>query len=254
MALAGSFYLISTTAFCLFCLVIGVRLLLLSRRTGARPERLLGLGLAATGGVGYGLLIIVSLARQANGGAPSDLMTGLGLVGKAVHDLGVLAMLGFILSVFRPGERWARALASAMAVVLLVGYVGNAVTGGFSESRAQGFWYWLGFTAIGTYPMWAAAEAFRYHGLMRKRRALGLADPIVVNRFLMWGVASLFSVAAIWTISLPAMLGLSLEEQLRIAPLAMSITGLWGIGAISSYWLTFFPPAWYRARIAAAPR
>jgi hypothetical protein len=34
----------------------------------------------------------------------------------------------------------------------------------------------------------------------------------------------------------------------------MSITGLWGIGAISSYWLTFFPPAWYRARVAAAPR
>jgi hypothetical protein len=254
MALAGSFYLISTTAFCLFCLVIGVRLLLLSRRTGALPERLLGLGLGATGGVGYGLLIIVSLARQANGGAPSDLMTALGLVGKAIHDLGVLAMLGFILSVFRPGERWARALAGAMAVVLLVGYVGNAVTGGFSESRPQGFWYWLGFTAIGTYPMWTAAEAFRYHGLMRKRRALGLADPIVVNRFLMWGVASLFSVAAIWTISLPAMLGLALEEQLRIAPLAMSITGIWGIGAISSYWLTFFPPAWYRARIAAAPR
>jgi len=251
-AVAGSFYLISTTAFCLFCLAIGLRLLLLSRRTGGRPERLLGLGLGMTGGFGYGLLIIVSLAHQANGGTFSNLLTALGLLGKAIHDLGVLAMLGFILTVFRPGERWARVLAGVMAVVLLVGYVGNAATGGFVESRPQGFWYWLGFTVIGTYPMWAAAEAFRYHGLMRKRRALGLADPVVVSRFLMWGIASLFAVAAIWTVSLPAILGLSLEEQLRWSPFVLSLTGIWGIGAISSYWLTFFPPAWYRARIAAA--
>jgi hypothetical protein len=253
-AVAGSLYLVSTTAFCLFCLAIGVRLLLLARRTRGRPELLLGLGLGLTGGIGYGILIAVSLARTAAGAAPAPALTAWGLLGKGVHDVGVLAMLGFILTVFRPGETWARALAGAMAAVLLVGYVGNAVTGGFAESRPQGFWYWLGFSAIGTYPMWMAAEAFRYHGLMRKRSALGLADPVVVNRFLLWGIASLFSVAAIWTISFPAILGKPLEEQVALAPLAMSITALWGIGAISAYWLTFFPPAWYRARIAAAPR
>jgi hypothetical protein len=32
----------------------------------------------------------------------------------------------------------------------------------------------------------------------------------------------------------------------------LSITAVWGIGAIASYWLTFFPPVWYRARIGAA--
>jgi hypothetical protein len=138
--------------------------------------------------------------------------------------------------------------------VLAVGYVGNAVTGGFSRLQVQGFWYWVGFAVIGSYPMWAAFEAFRYHALMRKRRAIGLADPVVVNRFLLWGVASLFSVAAIWTISLPAILGLPLEEQQRIAPVSMSVTAVWGIGAISAYWLTFFPPAWYRARLLSGAR
>jgi hypothetical protein len=107
---------------------------------------------------------------------------------------------------------------------------------------------------IGSYPMWAAFEAFRYHALMSKRRALGLADPVVVNRFLLWGVASLFSVAAIWTISLPAILGLPLVEQQRLAPVSMSVTAVWGIGAISSYWLTFFPPAWYRSRLLVGAR
>jgi hypothetical protein len=253
-ALAGSLYLVSTVAFCLFCLAIGLRLILLSRRTGARPERLLGLGLGLTGGLGYGILIAVSLLRQAAGDAPAPALTFFGLLGKGLHDLGVVAMLGFILTVFRPAEAWARALVGAMVAVLAVGYVGNAVTGGFSRLQIQGFWYWLGFAVIGTYPMWAAFEAFRYHALMRKRRALGLADPVVVNRFLLWGVASLFSVAAIWTISLPAILGLPLVEQQRLAPISMSVTAVWGIGAISAYWLTFFPPAWYRARLLSGAR
>jgi len=252
-ALAGSLYLISTAAFCLFCLAIGVRLQLLARRTGASPERLLGLGLGLTGGVGYGILIAVSLARQAVGDAPAPALVFWGLVGKGIHDLGVVAMLAFIVTVFRPGVSWARGLAGAMIAVLAVGYLGNALTGGFASMRL-GFWYWVGFSVIGSYPMWAAAEAFRYHGLMRKRRAIGLADPILVNRFLLWGVASLFSVAAIWTISLPAILGLPLAEQQRVAPASMSLTGLWGIGAISAYWLTFFPPAWYRARVLAGTR
>jgi hypothetical protein len=253
-ALAGSLYLVSTVAFCLFCLAIGLRLLLLSRRTGGRPERLLGLGLGLTGGLGYGILIAVSLAQRGAGDAPAPALHFLGLLGKAIHDLGVVVMLGFILTVFRPDAAWARALAAAMALVLAVGYVGNAVTGGFSRVQVQGFWYWVGFAVIGTYPMWAAFEAFRYHALMRKRHAIGLAEPVIVNRFLLWGVASLFSVAAIWTISLPAILGLPLAEQQRLAPASMSVTAVWGIGAISAYWLTFFPPAWYRARLLAGAR
>lgn len=253
-AVAGSFYLFSTAAFCLFCLAICVRLVRLSMRTGGRPERLLGLALGMTGGVGYGLLIVVSLATRARAGETSLLFTALGMLGKAVHDVGVVLMLAFILSVFRPSERWARVLAAAMTLTLAVGYVGNALTGGFSGTQRLGFWYWVGFSVIGTYPMWGAAEAFRYHQLMRKRQALGLADPVVVNRFLMWGVASLFAVAAIWTVTLPGLLGvfgLPLETQLRWSPFVLSLTGIWGIGAIASYWLTFFAPRWYLARIAA---
>ena len=76
-AVAGSFYLFSTAAFCLFCLAICVRLVRLSMRTGGRPERLLGLALGMTGGVGYGLLIVVSLATRARAGETSLLFTAL---------------------------------------------------------------------------------------------------------------------------------------------------------------------------------
>jgi hypothetical protein len=252
MALAGSVYLLSTAAFCICCLAIGVRLLLLSRRTGGAPERLLGLGVGLTGGLGYGVLIAVSLIRQALGEAPHPLLTVAGALAKALHDLGVCAVLGFVVQVFRPGAAWARALAAAMIAALAVGYAGYALGGGFVHGRPEGFWYWLEFAPIGTYQMWAAGESLLYHRLMRRRRALGLADPLVTARFLCWGTGSLLAVAAIWTVSWPALLGLPLEEQRHVAPITLSLTAVWGTACVAAYWLAFFPPAWYRARLQQA--
>ena len=37
--------------------------------------------------------------------------------------------------------------------------------------------------------LWGGTESLRYWRLLRKRIALGLADPIVARRFLLWGVA-----------------------------------------------------------------
>ena len=251
LAIASSLYLISTVVFCVFCLVIGVRLLRLSRRTGGRPELLLGLALALTGGVGYGTLIGLVIANQLHQLGPSAWIPVLVGFGNAAHDVGVFCFLGFIITVFRPGERWALALAGLMAAVLTIGLIGQAVEG-FAQPGATGFWYWVGYSVTATYPLWIAAEAFRYHALMRRRAALGLADPLVVTRFLLWGMASLLSIAAIWTVTFPAVLGLPLEQQTRIAPLTMMLPGIFGCGCVTSYWLTFFPPAWYRARFAIA--
>jgi hypothetical protein len=251
-ALAGSLYLISTAVFCFVCLAIGVRLLALAGRTGARPERLLGLGLGLTGGVGYGALIALALVRQAHPGVDHAAFTWAGALAKLAHDVGVLCVIAFVLTVFRPREAWARALAGAMALLLCAGYAGYGLGGHFAHGRPEGFWYWLEFSAIGTYQVWGAAEAFLYWARMRRRRAHGLGDPAVENRFLLWGLASLFAVAAIWTISWPALRGLPIGEQQQLAPGFMLVTAVWGIAAIGAYWLTFFPPRWYRARLAAA--
>jgi hypothetical protein len=254
MALLGSLYLISTVAFCVLCLVIGARLLLLSRRTGGRPERLLGLGLGLTGGAGYGLLIAAALVRRSQPDLVHPLLTAMGVIGRGFHDIGVFAFLSFLLLVFRPGVAWARVMVGGMVATMAVGFTGYLLEGGFVHGRPEGFWYWLEWAPIGTYHFWGAAESFLYYGMMRRRRALGLADPIVVNRFLLWGVASVFAIGAIWTSSLLGMLDLTREEQWRLAPYTMSLTSFWGIGCISTYYLTFFPPAWYRARISAGAR
>jgi hypothetical protein len=252
MAFAGVFYLVSTYAFILFCCVLGIRLVRLSRRTGAKPELLLGGALGLMGGIGYGLLITLVFARGwfADDAGAIALIPSLSIVAKALHDLGVLLMLAFVLTVFRPTETWARALAGAMATALVVGNVANALTGGFQTVRMQTGWYWLGFATIGTLPAWAAIESFLYHGMMRKRQAIGLAHAMVVNRFLLWGIANVFSVLAVWTVSLPSILRVALENQANLAPFTLSLTALWGIGSIGSFWLAFFPPAWYARRVA----
>jgi hypothetical protein len=245
--LAGSLYLVSTIAFCLICLAIGGRLVWLSRRGGRRAERMLGLGIGLTGGVGYGILIAVALTRQASGLEERALLTVAVALGKAAHDVGVACVLGFVLQVFRPGVAWAQALARGMIAVLAVGYLGYALGGGFSHGRPEGFWYWVEFATIGTYPLWASYESLAYYRRMRRRRALGLADPLVANRFLVWGIAFLLTFAAIWTVTFPALLGLSPEEQQRVSPFSLLLTAVWGTGSVGAQWLTFFPPRWYRA-------
>lgn len=244
-ALAGSLYLLFTAAFVAVTLAIGARLLLLARRTGGRPERLLGLGLPLTGGVGYGLLIGASLARDAGWEAPALLAAATGL-GKLAHDAGVCLVLAFVVSVFRPGRAWARGLVVAAGAVMAAGFAGYAAGGGLGHGRPEGLFYWLEFAVIGSYPLWVAGESFRYYALMRRRRALGLAEPVVTNRFLLWGVASLLTLAAIWTVTLPALLLGPRAPMAEAAPFLMA-TAVWGIAAVAAYALTFFPPRAYRA-------
>jgi hypothetical protein len=247
---AGSYYLLSTVAFCLISMVIGVRLGLLSRRTGARPELYLGAGLFLSGGVGYGLVIGSAIAG-ARLGAEAPVVHHVGLTGLALHHVGAAFSLAFIVKVFRPTERWAALLAAALVAVLAISWLGLLVSGGMPRPGGGTTWYWVGFAVMGTYPFWITIESLHYWALMRRRRALGLADPLVTNRFALFATASVLAAAAIWTAALPGLLGLPSAQQTEIAPLTLSATATFGVGAILSYWLAFFPPHWYARRMGA---
>jgi len=252
--IVASLYLISTALFSVFAVVIGVRLIALSHRTKRLPERSLGLGFIGTAGLGYGLLMFGMVARRAAGGddAP-EFYTSIVALGWIFHNLGVMFMLDFVHRVFRPGVRWARLLKYALSGVLWGGWLADAFTGGLTAS-SRSLYYWIAFSVIGTYPLWTAAEAIRYWKLMRKRVALNLANPLVANRFLLWTIASMSTVASIWLVEVPTFLGF--ERMSAAAEHVTQITMLWtsgfGIATIGTYWLTFFPPTWYRARFRAS--
>lgn len=247
---AGSLYLISTLVFGLVAGVIGVRLLLLSRRTGQTAERWLGGGLLCTAALGYTPMIIALSLRQANPDA-AGWLDAVTIAGWVVHNLGVVCMLTFVVKVFRANSAWARGLAFAMGAVLWVGWGLYVQQGGIATGRPTAG-YWIAFATIGTYPFWSAFEAFRYHGLMRRRLALGMADAVVVDRFRLWGVASLCAVASIWIVNIPTFMGLEAGSARisNVSSVCLVVTAAFGIATVGAYWLTFFPPAWYRARLA----
>ena len=117
--------------------------------------------------------------------------------------------------------------------------------------RGSGFW-WIEYAAIWTYPLWTMVESYRYYALMRRRQALGLADPMVTNRFLLWGSASLGTALATWTSSIGFFLPQRPDVIAAWEPLLQTATATFGVATVALFYLTFFPPSWYRQRIVAA--
>ena len=255
LQLAGSLYLFSTLLFGTIAMVVGIRLVRLSSRTGQMAERWLGLGVLLTAGLGY-MVMMFSMALRP--GAAPDLawmLTGILVIGWVCHNLGVLCMLRFIVVVFRPGEAWARRLALAMSAVLWLGWLGFVLQGGLRSTSMPGM-YWVAFAAIGGYPLWSGTEALLYYRRMRRRLALGIADPLVANRFLLWCLASYSAAASIWIVNIPSLAGESVSsgQAGAVTVVSMLVTAASGITTVCIYWLTFFPPLWYRRRFARLNR
>jgi hypothetical protein len=254
-ALAQKLHLLGTLAFVVMSAVVGVRLLLLSRRSGQRPELFLGLGILGTAVLGYGPLIASAVLQSLHPqSGPTDLEVALGAAGKTLHNAGVTMILLFVLRVFRPAETWARALFGAAMLALWSGYAGVLAGGGLRDPALRGFFFWLEYAVIWTYPAWNAVESFRYHAMMRRREQLGLADPLVTNRFGLWGVASLFTLGAIWSSSAPIFLAGDPARLAAWTPMLYVLTAVFGVVTVSCYALTFFPPAWYRRWVVSAAR
>jgi len=250
--LIQSYHLVATLLFVLISAVVSVRLLLLARRTRRKPELLLGLGVLGTAVLGYGVLIAAALVR-----GPTQVFTEamtprvLQAVGTVLHDLGVTMIVLFTLTVFRAGERWAIALAATLLAALWTGLIGwEAQNRWRSADVGNGFW-WLRYAVIWSYSLWPMVESYRYYALMRRRLGLGLVDPMVTNRFFLWGTGSLGTAFAVWTASVPLLLMRGSEAALAWTPVIQIATATVGVATVIVYSLTFFPPAAYRRWVAA---
>jgi hypothetical protein len=236
-AVAASLYLLTMT-------VVGCRLLFLARRSRALPELILG-GSLIMGGVIGALLEAGGLAGIRD--LPAQLVGRLLLSGKLFGLVGLLLTGLFTWRVFRPGERWAGLVVGALVACSFSGLCGFAWHGTFSTEEIPTLWFVVELTGRVGAPCWMVLEASRYHGLMRRRLRLGLADPVVTNRFLLWALAAGFSIVLLLTSAVPVFLDPILHEAFLVASLlTFSVCGV-----VSSvcYGLAFFPPAAYRRRL-----
>ncbi len=236
---------LATLAFVVVGALVGIRLLFLARRTRKLPEASVGLALLLIGGIGYPMAIAAGTPGLVAASTGLDLM----VVSTFVIDFGFIAVVVFTWSAFRPQEGWARALLGFLSL----SYVAHAISIGISSASmtspadvmssalpATLAGQMLNSLAFG----WTAIEAYRYWWMLRKRVAIGLSDPIVVNRFLLWAIAatcSLLTNAISWWVVFQ---GIDFFASTGV----QAAIGVLSVSSCTAQYLAFLPPKRYLAR------
>ena len=230
---------ISQVAYLGAMVTLGVRLALLARRTRQLPEVLLAAHFLLCCTLGY--------AFQGSGHALA--------IDSDASRPRVASVLVFNYWVFRRGTRLGQWLLAGGIAWLAAGYIGCAASGSFWHGRPEGFWFWLLYSGFTAASLWTLSEPLLYFAALRKRLRLGLAEPLVVDRFLLWGVGSAarFAMLAIGAFSMLRMSGEASDLAAVAAPTFLA-SGLAGIGVAVSYGRAFFPPRIYVAFVVRRAR
>jgi hypothetical protein len=236
-------------------LVVGLRLLARARHGWPLPELTLGIHfllsaflatppqIVVYGGMGDPRLAVPEPAARA-------------LLAFAVGAMAIGAAAAYVFTwkVFRPERAWARAIVAAGCACLAGGYAVEALHEGFAPVVFAGPGHWIGWAGRTAAMAGISFESFRYWLLLRRRARLGLAEPLVIDRFLLWSIwaacATLNYVADLASRSLYWLLYGTVQpvpEHLA-ATVAPTIVVTMVLGAVSAttLFLTFFPTPAYR--------
>ena len=84
---------------------------------------------------------------------------------------------------------------------------------------------------------------------MRRRLALGLADPITTHRFALWGIAA----GSAGTGTVVGLSAVALQGfEMVMAPSILASSSAFGTVSALAMWIAFFPPRAYRMRYERA--
>ena len=202
---------------------VGIHLMRLWRRTGELPEMALGFGL---------VIVAMSMPLTAAGRAPAIAMN---MAGRVSFSLGLIAiwvgitfMVFFTFWVFRRGSTWgvagmvalSLALAAAVLYMSVQNFAGDSVQA-IKATMRPGTLTLMGVILLVF--AWGGAESFRCFDLHRRRAALGLGDPVLANRFLLWGVASVTGSLLLIVVAGCVVAGMTIvREPIPLAAIAAS--------------------------------
>jgi hypothetical protein len=183
-----------------------------------------------------------------------------GPVGRALFIASVVLVNGgfaflflFTRRVFRPDAGWALALSVLGLLALGANLALQLVEAASREdvriaSRAVGdSLLQIGPVLLGY--CWSGFESFRYHAMMRRRLALGLGDPVVCNRFLLWGAISV----AVATGTLANGVALVRGVDVFASPGVLLLSSTTGLAQAVLLFLAFLPPLAYRRWLEGSP-
>ena len=95
--------------------------------------------------------------------------------------------------------------------------------------------------------LWVALEPLFYRRRLLRRLQLGLAEPLVVDRFLLWGCGSLTRTAMVVAGGITSLVEhhTVLGSSLPLTVGVLVFVSACGLFTAVAYWLTFFPTQRY---------
>lgn len=220
-----------------FYIAASVPLFRRAARSGERPEHLLA-GAFLLFGISY-LFYQLPMTEAFNA-----LWVEFTVIGRLTTAVGLILIAFFTRLAFRKDARWAKWLAHGCALLMILGVAVSFAEGdweGYRPLSSVGFWFeWVGLTAPG---VWVAVEGFTHYRRAARRMALGLCDPIVANRFFIWG---LFGIGLVGSTTVVIPMNIEYERYGAFSVWADATSGATEMFTIATVWFAFYPPAFYR--------
>ena len=229
---------------------MGIRIYRNALSGGGTAEKWVGIALMLVCGGGYIPIVIAQLVGDP---VVRFLFTAVG-IGTA--HVGVSCIFVFTRLVFRPDVPWLRfVVAGGIAALNCVWPLGLVMVNwplraDPEQALIAGLPYGVASNAFICVGMaWSAIEAIRAWSLSRKRARVGLADPLVANRMLLWGVFTGSSVVTSLVSIVDGLLGFDPSQH----PPSLLLVSVIALVSTAALWLAFLPPqAWIRRIRGAA--
>jgi hypothetical protein len=224
--------------------VLGARLVPLGIRTKSAAEWLLGLTFLIWA-LSY-VLWITAVVGQLQPTLESQLL----IASRLTTNLGGAGFAFFPLLAFRRGSIWAKWLTASIAICLIFGSVGSGWAGDPEGIKPlSNAWWWFDWLGEIVPAIWIGAEGLHHYGTTRPRVRLGLCEPIVGHRFLLWGIAGVS-----WTLLDFVVVGQYVEfwATHSWSGTLDKFVGFCEITALAMVWMAYFAPAAYQRKINAS--
>lgn len=204
----------------------------------------MGLAFVLSGAIAFPLLTAAGVLFAAEERALAHVAAATGTTSLFAGYVG-LALGGW--RIYRPSERWPLLPIAAGTALLVAASLVSFLSTDTRPGGLRDVFFWTG-ASLGSITFgWNAFESFSLYGQLRKRLALGLAEPEVTNRVLMWGVGACAAcLMTLHGLAARLLIGQVLGDGYRLIS-----SGLGLIAAVAVA-LAFFPPAAYRRRFAAS--
>jgi hypothetical protein len=166
--------------------------------------------------------------------------------------VGLGAALGFNALVFHGGGRGPLAVAGASTALMVAAFAWYAHAGGTaSPAELFGKSYWPLVAAMAVCDVWLIHDALACRNQLLRRLALGLAEPVVVERMLLWALASLSRLGLVLMAPIVTASMTDIDARRVAAPWLLLLSALLILSSCVSLWLMLVPSARYRRWVEA---